>query len=449
MGRDGAAYGSILDQRSYKEEDIIRRDVAVIGGGASGTYGAITLGDMGKSVVLVEREKRLGGHENTYTDPVTGTHIDYGVQTYANISVSRDFFARFNIPVTNFTFPAGTTVYADFKSGHVLPRFSPGINFAPYVQQLTKYPDLAWSWNISTPVPKDLLLPFGDFVKKYHLEDLAFSVFSNPQGAANPPFLEQLTVNVLKITDESYLQGLQEGGDLVTANHDNGALYAAAQEELGSNALLSSTVIAAHRPSDDSCVSLVVKTPHGWKLVVASQLLVSIPLTIPNMAPFDLDNDERALFEKFHYSGYYTGIFKNTGLSKGTRYVNIDLDTEYHIPNLPGAYDITPTAVEGIFYYWFGSPKELSQKEIEAEMIATVRRLTNSSDEVPEFVAFASHSPFKLEVSAEDIQDRFYDKLFALQGKRKTWYTGAAVESHNSGELWNFTNALLHRMVDA
>jgi len=82
-------------------------------------------------------------------------------------------------------------------------------------------------------------------------------------------------------------------------------------------------------------------------------------------------------------------------------------------------------------------------------MTAVIRHLTNSTDQTPEFVAFESHTPFKLEVSAEDIQDRFYDKLYALQGYRNTWYTGAAMMSHNSGELWNFTAALLPGIIDA
>jgi heterodisulfide reductase subunit A-like polyferredoxin len=50
---------------SYAAEDILVRDVVVIGGGASGTYGAIALKDMGRSVVVVEKESRFGGHVNT------------------------------------------------------------------------------------------------------------------------------------------------------------------------------------------------------------------------------------------------------------------------------------------------------------------------------------------------------------------------------------------------
>ena len=42
-------------------EDTLERDVCVIGGGASGTYAAIRLQQMGLKVALVERKHRLGG----------------------------------------------------------------------------------------------------------------------------------------------------------------------------------------------------------------------------------------------------------------------------------------------------------------------------------------------------------------------------------------------------
>ena len=58
---------------------MIRRDVCVIGGGSAGTYTAVRLGDLGRSVVVVEAKDRLGGHTETYHDPVTGGTVDIGV----------------------------------------------------------------------------------------------------------------------------------------------------------------------------------------------------------------------------------------------------------------------------------------------------------------------------------------------------------------------------------
>ena len=47
----------------------------MIGGGSSGAYTAVRLGDSGKSVVLVEQTDRLGGHCQTYADFPSGQAV--------------------------------------------------------------------------------------------------------------------------------------------------------------------------------------------------------------------------------------------------------------------------------------------------------------------------------------------------------------------------------------
>jgi hypothetical protein len=434
-----------FDPASYASEDVLYRDVAVIGGGSSGTYGAIKLLDMGQSVALVERADVLGGHENTYIIPDTGEAVDYGVQSYWNISVVRDFFARFNIPIENYNFTVASTLYTDMETGQVIGNFTPPRDYSPYQTQLSKYPELAYSWHLPSPVPEELLLPFGDFIKRYSLQSITYAIWLYSAGVGD--ILTQLTVNMFKWFDVAYLEGLR-GGNIWTANRDNGELYVRALEELGPSALISSTVIAAHRPRDGNGVRLVVQTPTGNRLIMASQMLVSIPPLLSNMSPFDLDYNERGMFEQFTYSAYYNGLANNTGLARDTRYINIGANSTYNIPDLPGIYRISPTNVEGLFIYWYGSLTELSQEEVEAATTATFQRLTNST-QTPDYLAYNSHTPFKLVVSADEISNGFYDKWEAMQGYRNTWYTGAAFQGHSSGVLWNFTQALLPDIVRA
>jgi hypothetical protein len=61
---------------------VIQRDVCILGGGAAGTYAALRLRDQGRSVVILERGDRLGGHAETFEDPDTGVPIDIGVQIF-------------------------------------------------------------------------------------------------------------------------------------------------------------------------------------------------------------------------------------------------------------------------------------------------------------------------------------------------------------------------------
>ena len=69
----------------------------MIGGGSAGTYTAVRLGDFGKSVVVVEAKDRLGGHTETYHDPVTGGTVDIGVIVFEEDPLVRNYFARFGI----------------------------------------------------------------------------------------------------------------------------------------------------------------------------------------------------------------------------------------------------------------------------------------------------------------------------------------------------------------
>ncbi|KFA56402.1 hypothetical protein S40293_05057 [Stachybotrys chartarum IBT 40293] len=436
----------LFDTRRYANRDIIRRDVAVVGGGQTGTYAAINMRDRGQSVVVVERAGRLGGHEATYIDPASGTPIDYGVQTYYNISVVTDFFGRFNVPLRNYSFSGVTTSFADFTTGNVLPNFSMNMSLGAYGAQLARYPRLAYSWDLPSPIPDDFFLPFGEFIEKYNLQDITYGMFTVLGGVANPPPLEQLTINIFKWLDQPYLDGIA-GRSVVTERRNNGEIYTLATAELGSDVLLSSTVTAAWRPRQRSQgVKLVVRTPTGNKLIIASRLLVTIPPLVQNMRPFGLDRDEFDLFNRFNYSGYYVGLVNNTGFANGQRFLNVNSNNLYGLPDLPGFYHFAPTSVNGSFLYWYGSPVEISQQQVEAEVIAAVRRLNNGTTQ-PTLRTFSSHTPFKLVVEEDDIRSGFYERLWDLQGRRNTWYTGAAFLSHNCGGLWNYTHHLLPDVV--
>lgn len=441
--------GDIFDTSSYATKDIITRDVAVIGGGSSGTYAAINFRKLGQSVVVVEREDVLGGHTNTYTDPITGVTVDYGLQAFLNISVTLDFFAHFNISLVQYVGSNVSYWPADFITGQPV-LFDPGEDLAPWAVQLAKYPWLDYSWNIPDPVPGDLLLSLNDFITKYNLSDIAYYLYFSAEGLSNP--LQQLTLNVMKMVDPAFLAEM-EGAGLGTANQNNGEIFVKALHELGSDALLSSTITAAKRPYNSSGVSLVVKTPSGSKLIKASKLLVSIPPILDNMDPFALDTKELDLFSQWHYMGYYTLLLNNTGLPSGYEWINANASSvTYNIPQLPGASQITGTRIPGLFYAWYRSPVALTQDEVESSTIKTIQQLQaaeNLTATIPTVVEYRSHTPYKLEVSAQSISNGFYGKLSGLQGYRNTWYTGAAMVSHNSGLIWNFTATLLPKIMAA
>lgn len=229
---------SSIDASIYSSSSIIKRDVCIIGGGSSGTYAAIGLRDRGKSVVVVEAQSVLGGHTNTYTDPTTNATVDYGVIEYDNTPLVKSYFGRFNIPLTTLsntaTGPSLQEYYVDFRTGKNVTDYvptDPTAAFGMYAAQLAKYPFLNTpGWDLPNPVPAELLVPFGDFVRKYNLDGAVFTLNEYAQGFGD--ILSIPTLYVLKYFGQAVLAGAQTGF-LTTARHDNSELYRKARAELG------------------------------------------------------------------------------------------------------------------------------------------------------------------------------------------------------------------------
>ncbi len=439
-----------INPADYPASAIITRDICIIGGGSSGTYSAIRLSDSGKTVVVVEANNRLGGHTNTYTDPSTNETVDYGVVVFHNLTVVNDYFARFNMPLT--TAPSATagqvTKYVDFRTGKVVAGYvpaDPSAALAAYGAQLEKYAYVEDGFDLPDPVPEDLLLPFGDFVTKYNLEAAVGLQFEFQQGLGN--LLEQYTLYVFKNFGLGVLQALKTGF-LTTVRQDNSELYEKALAELGQDVLLQSHVIATDRSGDDDdAVKVLVQTPQGVKLILANKLIITIPPQLNNLAGFDLSPNETALFAQFLNSAYYTALIRNTNIPPTYRLQNTGSNTPYNLPVLPGLYSIVPTRVPGLYDVKVGAASALPDEQVRTLIVDSVLRIgtagTLNTTTPLEFAAYRSHTPFELTVSREAIRGGFYRELDALQGKRRTWYTGAAFHTHDSSLLWEFTEGLI------
>jgi hypothetical protein len=282
-------------------------DVAIIGGGVSGTYAAMRLQQLGYSVIVVEKADRLGGHVNTYVDAKTQKTFDFGVTTFDNNTATQTLFSFVGIAATPYV--PGNTTYVDINGGAQIlntpPTSIPWTNataieqaIPAYLTQLAKYPYLLTSGfiDVPSPVPADLLMPTGAWLEKYDLVALAGFIYQLCQGYGN-------------VLDVLILYTLHCFGDptgpppITTAAHDNQAIFDKALVKLGDSVLLNSTTIDICRASSDH-VSLLVSTPEGHLSITAKQILISVPQILPNMVQLGLDiaRDEAALFGQFNYS---------------------------------------------------------------------------------------------------------------------------------------------------
>ncbi|KAI7184054.1 hypothetical protein D0869_13984 [Hortaea werneckii] len=438
------------DVLRYRKPEVIERDVCIIGGGSSGTYSAIRLQQMNKTFALIEREDRLGGHVNTYIDPVTNQTLDYGVVVWENVSIVRDYFGHLDVPLSDVTLgEAPVSLYANFANVSKIPpdALASGnltAGFASYLAQLAKYPYLTNGFNIPDPVPEDLLLPWGDFIRKYDLGAIAFAVYSYNQGMGN--VLAQPTLYVLKYFTASTAIGAFTGGFVTTARHNNQELYDRALERLGSNALVSTHVIQIKRAWKR--VEVLTIGPNGPKLIRARKLLITIPPKLANLKFLDTDPVERRVFGQFNSSYYWNSIIKVSKVPDNTSITNIDVAAPHGIPAMPGPYAIGYTGVPGLHTVYYSSPYPMSDEAVKSDIIAKHSELVElfgygPATSTPEFVGFQDHNPYELTVSADAIRSGFYGKLESLQGRRRTWWTGAAWQAQDSSAIWNFTETIV------
>lgn len=439
---------------SFYPSAIITRDVAIIGGGSSGTHTAISLKDANKSVIVVEIKNQLGGHTETYTDPATGITYDYGVLVYQNESIVLDYFARFDIPLAPPQF-AGNEADYDISTGLAVNISAPsiedlGAGVRKYAAFLAQYPKLESGMFLPSPVPAGLTIPFGDLVNKLGLEAVVQTMFNTNQGIGDilgVPVVENARVNGLGL-----IQQLAASSLVSTARRNNSELYGKAQAELldADSLLLSSQVVRSVRGVNG--VDLVVKAPDGVKLVRAKKLLITIPPRLNLLARFGLRKQEREVFGKLVDAGYYAALVRNTGVPDDLFIYNRASDTPYNLPAMPGVYHIQPTAIPGVKAIYYGSQRSNAtyplSDDFVREAIASIKRLQTANPDnfeatEPDFVVYTSHAPFYMQASPEDIQASIYDEMNALQGLRSTYWSGATFRAPDSSALWKFNKEIV------
>lgn len=455
-----------FDLAKFKRADIIHKDIAIVGGGSAGTYSAIRLKDNKKSVIVIEKKNRIGGNTETYIDPATKTPIDIGVQMFHNISIVTDYFKRFEIPLIVYGSDA-TDPNAqprkqqyDFRTGKTVNNSFPSATevkdaFAKFALFLEQYPRLNDGMYLPSPIPADFLLPLGEFVKKYDCEAILNTMFELDPALGD--FTTVPTIERIRVFGLSLVEAVSSGV-LTTARHNNSEIYTKAQIELeaASSLLLKSEVVASSRGQSD--VKLIVDTPHGKKLIVAKRLLITIPPKIDIMAPFDLSRQEISVFSKLIDVGYYTSVMKNTGIPDNVSIFNYAQDTPYNFPVLPKGYNIQTTAVPGLHQALYGTPRSaatypMSDDAVKADIIAGIKAVQKANPDVfkqtePEFLLFSAHTPFYLQVKPEDIAAGHYEKLYALQGLRNTFWTGATWRAQDSSDIWRYTeNEVLPKLM--
>ncbi|KAL4939369.1 hypothetical protein BDV06DRAFT_231100 [Aspergillus oleicola] len=433
-------------------QEVITRDVCILGGGATGTYAAVQLIERGHSVIVVERETRLGGHSDTFFLP-DGRFIDYGIRAYFKLQVVLDFFAQLNVEWEFYVPGSLRTDFINFQTGE---RVSNDDNVLATMLSLVRYRAALQPFNflnsggfyLPDPVPEALLRPFREFVEEHDVA--AVLPLVHMFGDALGDVLASPLLYVLQLFGAAHIDGLL-AGPMIRPKNSTDALYRAAAARIGesSNILYETTAIQATR--DVAGVELVVERAGFRQIVRARKLIIAIPAILSNLQDFDLDDRESSLFSKLRYQSYYTAVVNNSGLPDGFYIFNRDP------ANQPGSLPVG--TYENVFDY-HGIPGFYSTRLVGDEnftladaqqlVLDDLRRMGDVGTfpiRDPEIIVIKDHSPSALSVPLGDVRNGFYRQLYALQGQRSTYYTGYTFCTDYSAQLWNYTLSIVDRMT--
>ncbi|CAG8365407.1 unnamed protein product [Penicillium salamii] len=464
------AIGTILPFCAAKNlPDTIYRDVAVIGGGASGAYAAVRIrDDFHKSIALIEKQDILGGMVDTYIDKKTGKTFDYGVQGFLNVSGATDFFARFNVSIgSGSASPSLITEYIDFRTGDKV-EFQPPSSakqiaaIAKFLKVIEPWESMLFPgyWNFPEPndIPGDFLIPFGEFLTKYGLEDGAPIIYSST-GLGVGNMSEVATMFALQSFGWDMARALTGQMGLFTpTSGGNQALYNAVAKDLGNNVLYSSTVVKSHRT--DHGVTLTVRNHKTRKdtVVHARRLLVAIEPTDENVKPLDLSPFESKTLSKFTYSNEFAGLVNNNVFNSSYYYFNLPSSAA---PNNTLVYQEDPmvasfqyTGLNDLFRVMVignttttaDEAKALSQDSFNALLKAGRLSGSDESQELS-WATFATHGAMHARVTVEQVKEGFFQDLYKLQGARLTWWTGGAFAANFQTQLWKFDEGLIPKIL--
>lgn len=435
----------------FSAEDIITRDVCILGGGATGTYAAVQLREQGHSVALVEKKSRLGGHAETFYFP-NGGYVNYGVEGYFNNDITKDFFGLLNVDYEPLLPGSIITEHVNFNTGERVPPNSELLTTVVaallYRASIEQFDYLAsGAYYLPDEVPEVLLRPFREFVETHALQGALDLIFMFAENVGN--LLETPLLYVVQNFGIAHIDALLEGGYIRPKNGTDVLFNKAANYIDEQNILYNSIVVQVTRNSTG--VELVVQNTDGTrKLIRAKKLLIAFPPTLSSLSGFDLRADESSLFAKWTHKNYYAAAITNTGLPDGINVANNNPDNQPgSLPLPPFQWELEYSGVPGYFMTKIVAETDFTAEDAKELIRSDIKRMGETgtfSTKEPEIAAFASHSPETLMVSVEDVRDGFYRKLYALQGQQSTFYTGYTFCTDYSTPLWNYTGSVLDMM---
>jgi hypothetical protein len=459
-----SAIASSVSDHHPQTPHVIDVDVAVVGGGAAGTYAAVRLReDFNTSVVLIEPKSHLGGHVSTYTVPETNTTLEYGVQSYIKNTAVIDFFARFGVNTQPFAARRLTAINVDVETGAKLTTYIlPTANATAealnrWLVIVSKYETILepgyWTFPPPQAIPPEFLIPFESFAKLHNLEAAIPRIIAI-SGVGYGGIRHLLTFHIMQAFGTSLTRQVL-ANQLLAPVESNSLVYQRALELLRSDVLLEATVQGVERTSTGA--RIVVRQGTQEYRVHAKRILFTAPPMPGTLAPYGIDQQEKAVFAKLAVAGNFIGVAKIACIPENTSVVYIPSsavpDNQVALKDWPYQLRLDSTGPTGLgmFRVVLGANYTLSHAEFEKLVTQGVKRLQDAGTVTGncsvEFKASSDHTRTVWEQSAEELKGGFVQELYALQGRRGMWYSGSVWATPYSSTIWAYTDEVLGKLI--
>lgn len=155
----------------------------------------------------------------------------------------------------------------------------------------------------------------------------------------------------------------------------------------------------------------------------------------------DLDDDEKEAFGQWQDVPYYVGVLHNTNLPDFTNFYNLDLLAPYTLP-----HDRFVKGIDSAGFAGYQTVAVIGERDSNAAQKLVKTAIAHAhvlfgllSSGRFELSTWKQHDNLGLHVSPDAVKNGFYSKLYQLQGRRSTFYTGNAWCADYSSLLWAFT----------
>lgn len=432
-------------------------DVCVIGGGAGGASAAAYAKDKGLSVVIIEKEGRLGGHCHTVPLEAPASSPDWfdiGTIVFPDTSKINDllglsgqrkwpidyaaFVRRYagEDSIIPFSRRASQTYFVNDgdETAFVAPPPGPGFSdaLARFSNIIKSYRWLDRSYP-DGPFPPEILAPFSEFIAANNLEALIptpiFTTFMNGGGMGS--FDKLTTLYALRQITESDLLLVSQyaGSTWFYVKNGCASVYHGIASYIGNENIIYNAEVTKVKRRNNKIKIQVKNSEKSTINLKCGKLVMAFPQVVDKMSFMDLDDEEKDVFSTVKTRNYMTGLVDLVGpISTNSSYTlrHINSSNLYNQTSYPSWVGITKS-----YTYGPAALYSLSEDHVSADQMKSIldQQLSNLPDSIAtghNITLISPHAYYPYPSNdVLSVNDHFFKRADRLQGHRNTFWVGA------------------------